>query len=268
MKPDASGVGKSQHSTDTTAVVLLGASNVSISIRPILNLLQCGIPGKIDVWAAFGFGRSYGIESQFLANRYTGITKCGLWEPLLETNANRCVALITDVGNDLIYGVDVDTIMSWVDWCMTNFAKLDAEVVISLPPVERVQRLSPWQFAIAQRILYPGGRGRLKYADVMAQVEFLTSAVCKLAERHGAQVVTPDLDWYGVDPIHIRRGRRSTAYAAMFSKWSCWSQPGANLSKTGRRIGKLRPYEFRRFGRLKHTPQPVHVDDELRISMY
>ncbi|MDA1013481.1 MAG: hypothetical protein O3A00_03385 [Planctomycetota bacterium] len=251
-----------------TTVVLLGASNVSISMRRILGLLQAGLTGTIDVWAACGFGRSYGIESKFLANRYTGITKCEMWEPLLATKPDRCVAMITDVGNDLLYGVDVDTIIEWAEWCLQKLAGLKTEVVISLPPIERVEQLSPWQFAIAQRILYPSGRGRLKHATVMTQVRQLTAEIGKLAERHGAQVVAPRLEWYGVDPIHIRRSRRTEAYSAMFSRWSCWSPPEEIGTAGDRKIGRLRPYEFRRFGRLKRTPQPVHADDGFRISMY
>jgi len=62
--------------------VLLGASNLTVSLRLVIQLLQRRIGGPSDVLVAAGHGRSYGEFSQVMFRELPGITSSGLWKRL------------------------------------------------------------------------------------------------------------------------------------------------------------------------------------------
>ena len=63
-------------------IVLLGASNLTLSLRLAIQQIQhcCGRPS--EVLAAVGHGRSYGQSSQVLIRELPGIIESGLWSQL------------------------------------------------------------------------------------------------------------------------------------------------------------------------------------------
>ena len=86
-------------------VILLGASNVTLAFPLIVEGLRRSLPEPIELFAAHGHGRSYGLWSRVLMRRLPGIRECGLWESLAtRSGEGRPLALVTDVGNDLLFG--------------------------------------------------------------------------------------------------------------------------------------------------------------------
>ena len=79
-----------------------------------------------------GLGRSYGQRSTVLGRSLPGITECGLW-PALQHGSGPVHALITDVGNDVIYGVPVDRIVAWGSTCVDRLHA--ARRMVTLPLV-------------------------------------------------------------------------------------------------------------------------------------
>jgi len=80
-------------------VVLLGASNLTRGISTAVETarLQWGRP--LDVMAALGHGRSYGLASRLLCRTLPSIVECGLWPALAARPPAPTAALVTDVGN-------------------------------------------------------------------------------------------------------------------------------------------------------------------------
>ncbi len=100
----------SQAQTTRPCVVLLGASNLTRGISTVVGMAR-GIVGEpSEFLIAMGHGRSYGQRSSVLGRSLPGITQCGLWEALRHARGPTS-ALITDIGNDVIYGVPVETIL-------------------------------------------------------------------------------------------------------------------------------------------------------------
>lgn len=252
-------------SESSRLVVLLGASNLSLAL-PLASQLLAQSCGPLDIRAACGFGRSYGAQSRCFATVFPGITESALWTELPSEVSQRPLGLLTDIGNDLMYGVEIQTILEWVETCLKPLAELQSEIVITLPPVERIRQLRPWQFAIAQRLLFPLAKWR---HDVMLKlVESLVEELRILAEKYGAALVEPTTTWYGLDPIHIRRADRASAFTTFFSHWPSWANAQSRGKVLSPQPKRIRPDMCWRWGRLVRTQQPVHQSADLRLSVY
>ncbi|MEX0819484.1 MAG: hypothetical protein WD070_07815, partial [Pirellulaceae bacterium] len=85
-------------------VVLLGASNIARSPAIVFDSARSAWGSPLDIVAATGHGRSYGMTSCVLGRTLPGILQCGLWEALATRPLVPTAALLTDIGNDILYG--------------------------------------------------------------------------------------------------------------------------------------------------------------------
>ena len=115
-------------------IVLLGASNLTRGISAVLVEAERHFGSPLEVYAALGHGRSYGMTSRILFRSLPGITECGIWNALAALPAAPTAALVTDVGNDLLYGATPATILHWVDECLRRLAERNARAVLTLLP--------------------------------------------------------------------------------------------------------------------------------------
>lgn len=197
-------------------VVLLGASNLTRGISTVVGMAGevVGVPG--DFLIAMGHGRSYGQRSTVLGRSLPGITECGLWAAL-RRGSGPTFALITDIGNDVIYGVPVETIVHWVTECVDRLCETGAGIVVTLPPMESLETLTPWRFGMARSLLFPGRR--MSLADALSRSRALCDGLQSLGRRDGVTLVKPDGRWYGLDPIHPRRRFLGPAWQQAIGPW-------------------------------------------------
>src|SRR5206468_1529905 len=133
-------------------------SNLSRGLSTVIET-ACGIWGQpLDVLAAVGHGRSYGVRSAMLGRELPGITECGLWQALRQRQAAPTTALITDIGNDLLLDVPVSETVAWVEACIERLQTVDARVVLTPLPLVSVATLSRAKFLLLRSVLYPACR--------------------------------------------------------------------------------------------------------------
>lgn len=216
-------------------VVLLGASNVARSISTLVETALLAFGGPLELVAAFGHGRSYGVAAGVLGRALPAISQCGLWRVLEERARLSTAALVTDVGNDLAYGYCAVQVAEWVEACLSRLAVVGAKTVVTRLPLAVLERLPAWQFEAMRRVLFP--RRRIVRAEVLRQAQLLDEALVRLAGRYGAQAVEPRLEWYGLDPIHLRWGAWSDAWGEVL---------GCIAGKTVRARGSLRRWLYLR----------------------
>jgi len=203
--------------------ILLGASNLRISLPWILDRVrrQAGGPGRsVEALVACGHGRSYGTWSRFLfGRRLPGIAGCGLWRELGRRPPLPTFALVTDIGNDLAYGAGVAATAGWVEACLDRLAApkadAEAEIVMTLLPLARLERLSGLQVRLAAALLFPGRE--VAWPALLDQARDLDERLRRLGRERGARLVEPAADWYGLDPIHLRRRRRREVWSQIVS---------------------------------------------------
>ena len=88
-----------------TRVILLGASNLRLGLGTILRVLTSHFDRPLTAFVACGFGRSYGQWTWAPFRGLPGIADCALWDAL-DDAPSRPLALITDIGNDLLIMFD------------------------------------------------------------------------------------------------------------------------------------------------------------------
>ena len=148
-------------------VVLLGASNVARSMSTVIETAELVWGRPLDVLAACGHGRSYGRTSCVFGRSLPGILECGLWDELSRRPALPTAALVTDIGNDILYGAGVDQIAAWVEQCLTRLRGVCERIVVTELPLARIASVTPRQYDLFRALLFPGSR--VTFADALIE---------------------------------------------------------------------------------------------------
>jgi hypothetical protein len=254
----------------TTRVVLLGASNLTNAFPMVLESLQRGLVQPLEIYTAHGHGRSYGVWSRVLFRGLPPITGCELWKDLDQAAqpAGATLALITDVGNDLLYGSSPAKIAQWVDECLVRLAPQAARSVLTLLPLASIERLSALRYHATRMIFFP--KLRTPFPEVLAGARELNERLAAIGRERGAEVVEQPLEWFGFDPIHIRLTRRPAAWQRIFSHWPHYASPRtARATLRGRwRSVTLRPAERKLLGRTQRKAQPALQLAQTTVRVY
>ena len=263
----------SPRAAPTRRLVVLGASNVARSFSTIVETARETWPDTLDVLAVLGHGRSYGMRSHVLGRGLPGILQCGMWRALDRRPQLPATGLLTDIGNDILYGIAVPDIVKWIEQCLQRLRDQCGQLVVTQLPLEGLRALHPAIFRFFRGMFFPGSRLTLRQAQGAA--EHLNECIIRTAERYGATLVEPRPDWYGLDPIHIRRNCFATAWREVFD---CMTDPSSTVRAPAlatvsfahwRRLYMLRP-EYRTWlGIAQRQQQPVaHLDDGTCISLF
>ena len=199
-------------------VVLLGASNLTGAIATVIETALRLWGGPLDILAALGNGRSYGLRKSWLCRELPGIAGCGLWEAWERRPPAPTAALVTDIGNDLLYEVPVPEILGWVEACVERLQRADARVVLTALPLCNAARMSPRTFDLVRSACFP--RSRLTLATLFERGQDLDQGLRELAGARGLLLAEHRPEWYGLDPFHIRERYWPAAWREILSPWS------------------------------------------------
>lgn len=264
MTPDATNPPRAR-------VIVLGASNVARGIGTIVDVARETLGSPVEVLAAMGHGRSYGLTTSIPFRTLPSILDCGLWRAL-ESHPNLPTwTILTDVGNDLIYGCRPEQVADWIDEAARRLREQSARVVLTGLPLSSVQGISPWRFHAFRSALFP--KSTLRLDDAQRYAIELDARVRELAAQQRAEFVAPAADWYGLDPIHIRVAVQRDAWRTIFftlteKKFS----PASVLRSPWRewlKMMMIRPAQSRVFFRAREVSQPsVMLRDGTSVSFF
>lgn len=222
-------------------VILLGASNLSLGISSVVRSILQTVPAPVEFFIADGFGRSYGQTSRVMSRTLPGILDCDLWDDVAESHwagPLPTFALITDIGNDIAYGVAPAQIFEWIKECVHRLTGWNSKIVMTGLPIGSLNRLSPTHFAIVRRILFPSLR--MTVEAVQSRAEVIDHSLRKLANDVGFPVVDAAPSWYGLDPIHLGRRYWFEYWSRVLANWINSDEEGTSAST----INKLRADPF------------------------
>jgi hypothetical protein len=171
----------------------------------------------LEIMAAIGHGRSYGQDSTVFGRKISGIFPCALWQDLQKRPVLPTSALVTDIGNDLIYGVPPDQVLEWVARCLDRLTEFGATTLVTELPVASIVRLSESRFRFFRRLFFP--HSKLTFADARTLVVELNQGLTALCEARKIPVIPVPGEWYGLDPIHLKRRVRCKAWPTMLAAW-------------------------------------------------
>ena len=233
-------------------VVALGASNLTRGFQTVVSTARALWGPDVEVLAALGHGRSYGAPSRFIARTLPGILKSGLWTELEQRPQKATRGLVTDVGNDILYGFSVERTLGWVEETLVRLRCLTQDIVLAGLPLASVRRLSNVRFLAFRSVLVPSCR--LSLAQVVERAEQVNEGLVTLAGTYGARFFRLDPAWYGLDPIHIRPSCWRPAWQQILGiqhQEHSWSRSAIESVK----LYCMRPERRWLFGREQVTPQ-------------
>jgi hypothetical protein len=250
-------------------LVLLGASNLTLGLSEVVHLAHELWDGPIQVYTALGYGRSYGMTSRFIGRALPGILQSDLWNQLHSNPSLPMRAFMTDIGNDIFYSASVCQTLDWVAECLQRLQKLGAEVTLTNLPLVNIGKLSRRGFIFYRAILLPSCR--LSFEKICERAVSLANGLQVLANQAGVALITPRIEWYGLDPIHIRPSQWERAWQEILS--------GKNKSLDQNRRPRVdalqwfrlycaRPQRQRIWGIERIRSQPVFRDSKSEIWMY
>ena len=202
----------------TKRIVLLGASNLTRAFPTIVALLRRLHPEPLDILAAIGHGRSYGMRTTVGVRSLPGIETCDLWPALAGRPKLPTSALITDLGNDLFYRCTMPDIFRWVEHSLDRLAAYDARLAISELPVLNLPSVRPWQYLMLRSIIFPGCT--IPFPTIMEHAHELNRWVHSTSAGRNLTLLTHRAEWYGFDPIHILRLHWPSAWTQWLSRLS------------------------------------------------
>ncbi|UCD76406.1 MAG: hypothetical protein JSV91_05670 [Phycisphaerales bacterium] len=251
-------------------VVLLGASNLTRGISTVIETARLILGGPLEVFAAMGHGRSYGMRSRVLVRSLPGIVESGLWDALdTRSEAMQTFALITDVGNDILYGAEPEQIIEWVERCIDHLGEHHARIIVTHLPMASVRRLSRWKYYAVRSALFPSCRIGIEQA-LESAIE-LDGRLRELIAGREIQSIETDRAWYGFDPIHVRMRYWRSAWNRILRRWHDEPKP-IRAGRSLRRWAALRramPERWWLLGRERQTPQPAaRLPDGTTISLF
>jgi hypothetical protein len=251
-------------------VILLGASNLTRSFPTVVATVRQTWSEPIEIMAAMGHGRSYGQDSSILGRKFSGIFPCALWRDLQSRPALPTAALVTDIGNDILYGVSPDQMLEWVERCLDQLAEAGAAMIVTQLPVPSIERLGELRFQFFRRLLFP--RSNLTLPGARELVREVNERLLSIGQKRKIPVISASALWYGFDPIHVKRSAMRHAWPVLLAAWRAIEEPltiaRSSLWMTAY-LSALEPRDCSKFGFRRRAAQPNgRLNDGTTISIY
>jgi len=237
----------------THRIVALGASNLTRGFRTVVATARAIAGPEVEVLAALGHGRSYGMHSRILMRTLPGILQSGLWQRLETLPYAPTRGLVTDVGNDVLYGMPAEQILAWVDEAIGRLQRVTDDIVLTDLPLARARRLSRIEFFAFRSILVP--QSRLSLTEVLDTAARVNDGLEALAAKRGVEFFRLKPEWYGLDPIHIRPSLWRAAWREILCGDRTAPTAAAGSQREAVQLYFLKPERQWLFGREQYTAQ-------------
>jgi hypothetical protein len=269
------------HEDQRPIVVALGASNLSRGLSRLLQASRCCSSSAFDLVVAAGHGRSYGVNSRIWNRNLPSILESGLWRSIDKMlrrdvfgNSPR-LAVITDIGNDLLYGFSIEQIATWLEEVIHRLHLQQFNIVITKLPIESIQSVGPRRFRLLKTFFVPGCRQSLE--EIKEQSRQMNNSIVRLAKKYQLSIIEQPGFWYGLDAIHIRRSCLDDLWQRVVECWPVCTHDSETRQGTAQwstwkewfRIGAASAEVRSLAGVMLFTPQPVfQLGDTTRVFLY
>ncbi len=199
---------------ENTSVVCIGASNLVRGIPAVAALSRNRFGRNTEIYSVSGHGRSYLGRSSFFFRTLPGILDSGLWKKLSDKNGYM-KAIITDIGNDIMYGYSQDEILEGAVSAIERLKKLTADITVTGLPVHNLDSLNEMKFRLFKNIFFPNAG--LTLAQAMDCMKYISESLKNICTNMNLRFVPLEKEWYGFDPIHFKMSRLKDAWGKIFS---------------------------------------------------
>lgn len=180
----------------------MGASNLARGFQALTDCLVDSLaPNPVEILHALGPGRGYSAEGGVFNVRYPAIGSSGILEyaSAQREKFHRAIALITDIGNDIMYGVPVSEIIACLRVLLEKLDTLEADVFVHSIPIDFSKDVSKSQFRLLRSIFYP--RSQVDHSKAKEAVSAINDFLRDRAKGR-VHLLPSAKDFMGIDKIH------------------------------------------------------------------
>ena len=151
---------------------------------------------------------------------YPPIQDCQVIEAAEKKTKNTRVVLITDLGNDLMYGVTADALIECLDMLIDRMLKWNAEIFLTSIHINIKKDISQTIFYILRFIFYPRSKINFEEADLL-----IRKVNCYLEEKtrknKKVHLITGMESYVGLDKIHYSLLKMHKAWSKVTDEIFC-----------------------------------------------
>jgi hypothetical protein len=166
-----------------------------------------------------GPGRGYISQGGIFNVIYTPILHSGVLEAVSNTKNQKVVALITDIGNDIMYGIPAEKIIGGLKSIFDELNKLEANIFITTIPVDLKKDISEFYFHILRKFFFP--RSTVEYNRAWEAIQSINTFILQPLNKN-IIVIDEMNEFCGVDKIHF----------SLLKSCSAWSHIAGNLTSS------------------------------------
>ena len=193
--------------------LLLGASNLARGYSMLRHhLSKCR--EKTEFLNALGPGRGYCAKGGMFNFTYSPILESRIIEfaEKKSKNAFHTAVLITDIGNDLMYGVSAQTLIARLDAIIDRMLGWDANIFITAIHVNLKKDVSPITFLLVRFLFYPSSKVTFEEADLLViKVNRYLKKKSHINER--VHLIAGMETFTGLDKIHFSLLKAHSAWS-------------------------------------------------------
>ena len=182
--------------------LLMGASNLARGYSLLTrHISSCFGKNKTEFLNALGPGRGFCARGGMFNFNYPPIQDCRILEVAKKKSCDIRAVLITDIGNDLMYGVLADILIESLDGLIGRALQWDAEIFLTSIHVNLKKDVSPTMFFILKSFFYPGSSITYEEADLfIIKVNGYLEEKARQNER--VYLISGMTSFIGMDKIH------------------------------------------------------------------
>lgn len=202
-----------QNSKDPSPIVfvLLGASNLARGHLALANCLQRSLyPRPVRFLYALGPGRGYRAWGGFLRMVYPPIRSSRIFSAARENSGCQVVAVVTDIGNDIMYNVPPGDIMACLEDIFQRLRECDALILATPIPSSLETDLSRFSFLFLRSIFYPNSR--VSHQKAVASIGQINGFL-KDSAKQKVRLLSGLEEFSGWDKIHFSLWRGHLAWS-------------------------------------------------------
>ncbi len=178
----------------------MGASNLARGYSFLTRYLSQNIPG-CEFLNALGPGRGYCAEGGMFNFTYPPIDACRVMDKVSAQQGRRIAVLLTDIGNDIMYGVPEQSLIDCLDTLIEKSLQLNADVFVTSIHVDVRKDMGMLFFKLVRAIFYPKSSVTFDQADSV--VKTLNRFLKEKSTQNERVHLVNGLDAYcGIDKIH------------------------------------------------------------------
>ena len=203
----------SKENHNSILFIFLGASNLARSFYGLkCCITRCVFPRPVSFIHAMGPGRGYIYQGGIFNALYPPILHSDILKAARnERKKNKqVVALITDIGNDIMYDISSEKIIGGLQYLFNILGEFETDIFITSIPVDLENDVNESLFHIIRQIYFP--KSSVKYSQALNSVKAVNTFIRKSSNQN-ISVINDLKPFCGIDKIHY----------SIFKSQSAWS---------------------------------------------